>query len=31
MPTPPKYFGYNAKINKFEPLFFEEASKNALK
>ena len=30
MPKPPQYFGYNAKINKYEPLFFEEASKKAL-
>lgn len=29
MPKPPQYFGYNAKINKFEPLFFEEAAKKS--
>lgn len=31
MPIPPQYFGYDAKINKFQPLFFEEASKKAIK
>jgi glyoxylase-like metal-dependent hydrolase (beta-lactamase superfamily II)/rhodanese-related sulfurtransferase len=30
MPKPPQYFGYNAKINKFEPTFFEEVSKKSL-
>ena len=28
MPKPPAYFGYNAKLNKLEPFFFEEAAKN---
>lgn len=27
MPNPPSYFGYNAKLNKFEPFFYEEAAK----
>lgn len=26
MPKPPSYFGYNAKLNKFEPFFYEEAA-----
>lgn len=31
MPSPPKYFGYNASINKFEPFDYENAHKNAIK
>jgi len=31
MPNPPSYFGYNAKLNKFEPFFHEEAAKNGQK
>lgn len=27
MPKPPAYFGYNAKLNKMEPFFHEEAAK----
>lgn len=31
MPKPPAYFGYNAKLNKFEPFFYEEAAKKVHK
>lgn len=31
MPSPPQYFGYNAKVNKFTPFTFEEAFEKANK
>lgn len=31
MPNPPSYFGYNAKLNKFEPFFYEDAAKTGQK
>lgn len=31
MPSPPKYFGYNAGINKFEPFDYDNAHTNAIK
>lgn len=29
LPKPPQYFGYNARINKFEPFFFESVAKKS--
>ncbi len=28
MPNPPSYFGYNARLNKFDNFDYEEAAKN---